>query len=189
MDTKKMIKTKNGLLLKKNNDSNFEAFLCIDEEHISYILGKTWKNIKKIMNETKSIITLNQPNCFSNNSWFKIGSNNKYNVISGYNKLVSIALSAEYRIPRNFNYKLFLKHKPKETYYNYNYYNYNKFVPISLCNSYNSHLTIPSYYSPSPTYSPPSPSYSPQSPTYSPPSPSYSPQSPSYINYDELEEI
>ena len=44
MDTKKMIKTKNGLLIKKNNDSNFETFLCIDEEHISYILGKTWKN-------------------------------------------------------------------------------------------------------------------------------------------------
>ena len=127
MDTKKMIKTKNGLLIKKNNYFTFEAFLCIDEEHISYILGKTWKNIKKIMNETQSIITLNQPNRFSNNSWFKIVSNNKYNVISGYNKLVGIALNAEYRIPRYFNYKFFLKHKPKEI-----YYNYNKFVPISF---------------------------------------------------------
>ena len=84
--------------------------------------------------------------------WFYIESSNIYDLMSAYNKLVSIANNAEYKIYRNFLYIQYLK--IQKQYYSCNskiYYSYDTYSPYS-----------PDY---SPDYLP---DYSPDSPDYSP---------------------
>ena len=182
METLYTKKTKNGLMFK-NIENCFETYLCVHEDHISYILGKKWKNINKIMNETNSIITLNEPNIYVKNKWFKIVSNNLHNIICSYNKLVGIAHYASFIIRNNFFYKSYFKERKQNNIFSNSYFDlsFQNYRPPSLnYTSFPIYSSSPSYNPPSPSYSPPSPSYSPSSPSYSPPSPLYSPSSPSY---------
>ena len=152
MDVSLMSKTKNGLPIIYDSVLNkYKTFCIVHNDHIGFIIGKNAKNINKINSQTTSKILLKDYNIYSNGyKWFYIESSNIYDLMSAYNKLVSIANNAEYKIYRNFLYVQYLK--IQKQYYSCNskiYYTYD-------------------------TYSPDSPHYSPDSPDYSP---DYSPDS------------
>jgi hypothetical protein len=173
MDTKSLLTTRNGMYYNYNDITKiYISFLLIHKDHIGYIIGGNGKNIKKISYNTNTRIFLKSENEFSEgNKWFKIESNNLYNLMSSFNKISSIACNAEYKIYRNFKYINFIN--------NHKYYNniYNKLTSLYNTVDYRS---SPDYSPHSPDYAPSSPSYSPHSPDYAPSSPSYSPHSPDY---------
>ena len=173
MDISNLSKTKNGMYYDVSQNINlYKTFITIHNDHIGFIIGVNGKNIKKIINATNSNIILKEINAFSNGyKWFNIESNNLFNLMIAYNKLISIAVNAEYKIYRNITYKKCLK----------NFRDY-KYINTKSTNNYlpRSPSFYPYYPQYSPSYSPNSPSYSPNSPSYSPNSPSYSPNSPSY---------
>ena len=164
MDISLMEKTRNGLQYHKSKNL-YRTFLCVHEDHIGFILGKKQKNITNIQQQTSSKIVLKTPTFFSKGfPWFYIETENIYNLMSAYNKLVTIAVNAEYKIYRQFYYIYYLK----------NYSNYSNYSDIQKKHiNYNSNLSISYSYPQSPyDYSDNSPSYSPESPSYSPESPS-----------------
>tara|TARA_B100001027_G_scaffold57548_1_gene38865 strand:- start:248 stop:883 length:636 start_codon:yes stop_codon:yes gene_type:complete len=185
MDTRNLLKTRNGMYYDYNNTKNqYKTFLIIHQDHIGFIMGVRCKNIKKISLNTNTEISLKLKNAFSEgNSWFEIKSINLYDLMSAHNKISSIAFNANFKIYRNFKYPIFIKkHKlynimdsKMTNLYQKFYYGCPNYTSSS---SYSPHS--PKYNQPSPTYSPHSYQYNPSSPTYSPPSPTYSPHSPEY---------
>jgi len=176
-----MKKTKNGLQYHKYKNS-YRTFLRVHEDHIGFILGKKQKNITNIQQQTSSKIVLKTPSFLSKGyPWFHIEAKSIYDIMSAYNKLVTIAVNAQYKIYRQFYYKNYLK----------NYSNYSNYCDIyKKYTNYNSNLSFSYSYPQSPyDYSPHSPSYSPESPSYSPTSPSYSAESSSYFQESPSPEI
>lgn len=178
MDISLMKKTKNGLQYHKYKNS-YRTFLRVHEDHIGFILGKKQKNITNIQQQTSSKIVLKTPSFLSKGyPWFHIEAKSIYDIMSAYNKLVTIAVNAQYKIYRQFYYKNYLK-------------NYSNYCDIyKKYTNYNSNLSFSYSYPQSPyDYSPHSPSYSPESPSYSPASPSYSAESSSYFQESPSPEI
>ena len=176
MDTTNFLLTRNGLPYDYNKKSNtYTTFLVIHNDHIGYIFGANGKNIKSISSKTKTKISLENVNNFSNNNnWLKIDSiNNLYNLISAYNRLTGLAINANLRTFKKYNYKEYLK--KRSTSYTYSTYTYYTYTHSNYTHSTYTPTSDPSetYYTEIPYYYPPSPS-----PDYFPP-----------VNNEDLEEV
>ena len=133
MDISLMSKTKNGLHMDYDvNFKKYKTFLIVHNDHIGFIMGKNCKNIKKINLQTNSKIFLKDDNLYSKGcKWFYIESSNIYDLISTYNKLVSIANNAEYKIYRNFLYVQYLKIPKQYGDNSKRYYSYDTYIEYS----------------------------------------------------------
>ena len=161
-----MEKTKNGLHVEYDKSKKlYRTFLCIHDDHIGFILGKKQKNITNIQQQTSSKIVLKTPTFLSKGfPWFYIETKSIYDIMTAYNKLVTIAVNAEYKIYRQFYYINYLK-----IYSNYSdIYKKHTIYNSNLNFSYSYPQSPYDYLLNSPEYSPSSPSYSPESPSYSP---------------------
>ena len=84
--------------------TQFQSWLGVHPDHVGFVIGSKGATVKKIANDTKCWIRIQEPNQFSNFPWFLVKGDLESNVCEAYHRLQTIANEAEKRLPRINNY-------------------------------------------------------------------------------------
>ena len=80
--------------------TQFQSWIGVHPDHVGFVIGSKGATVKKIANDTKCWIRIQEPNQFSNFPWFLVKGDLEANVCEAYHRLQTIANEAEKRLPR-----------------------------------------------------------------------------------------
>lgn len=79
----------------------FQSWFGVHPDHVGFVIGSKGATVKKIANDCKCYIKIQDPNAFSGGfPWFIIKGSTEANVCEAYHRLRTIANEAERRMPR-----------------------------------------------------------------------------------------
>ena len=80
--------------------TQFQSWIGVHPDHVGFVIGSKGATVKKIANDTKCWIRIQEPNQFSNFPWFLVKGDLEANVCEAYHRIFTIANEAERRLPR-----------------------------------------------------------------------------------------
>ena len=80
--------------------TQFQSWIGVHPDHVGFVIGNKGATVKKIANDTKCWIRIQEPNQFSNFPWFLVKGDLEANVCEAYHRIFTIANEAERRRPR-----------------------------------------------------------------------------------------
>ena len=99
MNTTGMTTASNGAPI--GTTTTFQSFFVVHPDHSGFVIGKGGSTVKKIGKDTRTFVSIQKPNDFSNGMpWFLIKGDVEANVSTAYHRLRTIANEAERRMPR-----------------------------------------------------------------------------------------
>ena len=94
-----MTTARNGALI--GTVTTYQSFFVVHPDHSGFVIGKGGSTVKKIGKDTRTFVSIQKPNDFSNGMpWFLIKGDVEANVATAYHRIRTIANEAERRMPR-----------------------------------------------------------------------------------------